>query len=63
MCEPGDCLLADKGFTVSHTELQPRGLTLIVPPFRLGDAPFRPGEVELIREIAGLRITVENCVL
>ena len=28
MCEPGDCLLADKGFTVSNTELQPRGLTL-----------------------------------
>ena len=62
MCEPGDCLLADKGFTVSNTELQPRGLTLIVPPFRVGDAQFRPGEVQLTREIAGFRITVENCI-
>ena len=28
--EPGDCIMADKGFTLSNSELQPRGLELVV---------------------------------
>ena len=60
--EPGDRLLADKGFTISNTELQPRGVTLIVPPFRCGDAQFSPSEVKGTRKIAALRVTVENAI-
>ena len=61
--EPGDSLLADKGLTVSNAELQPRGLTLIVPPFRRGDCQFLPSEVKETRATAALRITVENAIL
>ena len=63
LCEPGDSLLADKGLTVSNAELQPRGLTLIVPPFRRGGCQFLPSEVKETRAIAALRITVENAIL
>ena len=63
LCEPGDSLLADKGFTLPNSELQPRALTLIVPPFRMRQAQFAPDEVALTRKIADLRITVENCIL
>ena len=63
LCEPGDSLLADEGFTVSNAELQPRGLTLIVPLFRPGDCQFLPSEVIETRAIAALRITVEKAIL
>lgn len=63
MCEPGDCLMADKGFTLSNVELQPRGISLVVPPFRQQNKQFSPSAVKLTREIAALRITVENCIL
>lgn len=63
MCEPGDKLLADKGFTISKQELQPRGLELITPPFRDGDSQFSPAEVKETRDIARWRIKSEHAIL
>ena len=53
-----DELMADKGFTLSNSELQPRG-----PSFRKGGAYFSKKEVERTKVIANLRIVVENCIM
>ena len=63
LCEPGDSLLADEGFTLPDSELQPRALTLIIPSFRMRQAQFAPDEGAWTRKIADLRIAVENCIL
>lgn len=60
---PGDHIMADKGFTLSKSELTPRGLTLVVPPFRCGGAQFTAEEVDTTKKIANLRIVVENCIM
>ena len=39
-CDAGDKIMADKGFTLSNAELQPRGLATVLPPFRQGSAQF-----------------------
>ena len=59
----GDDIMADKGFTLSNSELQPKGLKLVVPPFRCGSGQFSAEEVEATKVIANLRIVVENCIL
>ena len=62
-CDAGDKIMADKGFTLSNAELQPRGLATVLPPFRQGSAQFTSEEVEETKEIANLRIVVENCIM
>ena len=63
MCSSGDDLMADKGFTISNTEVQPRGLRIVLPPFRYGQASSTQKEVETTKAIANLRIIVENCIM
>ena len=63
MCSSGDDLMADKGFTISNTEVQPRGLRIVLPPFHYGQASFTQKEVETTKAIANLRIVVENCIM
>ena len=63
MLSPGDDIMADKGFTLSNSELQPRGLRVVVPPFRCGAVQFSTQEVETTKVIANLRIVVENCIM
>ena len=58
--EKGDLIMADKGFTISNTVLQPRGLELVHPPFLTGQGQFTRDEVQKTRAIANLRIVVEN---
>ena len=59
----GDEIMADKGFTLSQNELQPKGIKLVVPPFKCGGRQFSAEEVETTKRIANLRIVVENCIL
>ena len=61
--QPGDYIMADKGFTISNNLLQLRGLSLTVPPFRFGNSPFTAKEVETTKVVANLRTVVENCIL
>ena len=62
MALPGDTFMVDKGFTLSNAELQPRGLTLVVPPCRKHNEQFSASAVRKTRTIAAMRITVENCI-
>ena len=60
--EPGDGLMADKGFTLTAHDLQPRGLHLVLPPFKDGDKPMSKTDVTSTRDIANRRIIVENAI-
>ncbi|KAJ8316468.1 hypothetical protein KUTeg_004805 [Tegillarca granosa] len=58
MLEPGDNIMADKGFTISDL-LKERKCTLNIPPFKTKDQ-FSVEEVFNTQEIAKLRIHVER---
>jgi len=59
VCEPGDQVLADKGFLI--LPLLPRGVTLNIPPFK--EAPqFTPEQVVKTISVARSRIHVERAI-
>ena len=62
MLDPSDGLMADKGFTLSAQDLQPRGLHLVLPPFKRGDKPMSSSEVASTRNFANRQIIVENAI-
>jgi hypothetical protein len=55
---PGDLVLADKGFTI-HS-LLPQGVSLNIPPFLKGKSQFTTQEAQMCRKIA--RVLVSLCV-
>ena len=55
--------MADKGFSLSNLELQPRGLSLILPPFLEHKNHFSPEAATVTRKMAALRTTVEGCLV
>ncbi|KAL3862565.1 hypothetical protein ACJMK2_008524 [Sinanodonta woodiana] len=59
MCEPGDAIMADKGFLISDITT-PKGVHLIIPPFKQKKKQFSKREVQQTRTIANLRIHVER---
>lgn len=59
LCEPGDAIMADKGFLISDLTT-PRGIKLIIPPFKT--KRFTRREIEETRRIANLRIDVERAM-
>lgn len=63
LCEPGDAIMADKGFLIEDLTL-PKGLSLIIPPLRrlAANKRFNRREVEETRRIANLRIDVERAM-
>ena len=60
--EEGDFIMADKGFTLTAADLQPRGIKLTLPPFREGDRQMPANLVVKNRKIANRRIVVENAI-
>ena len=56
--DPGDMILADKGFTIQ--KLLPTGVQLNIPPFLSGKSQFTPQEAKLAYKIARARIHVER---
>lgn len=58
--EPGDLVLADKGFTIRDL-LRPLGVDLNIPPF-LETPQFTPDQVERTKVIARARIHVERAI-
>ena len=60
--QPGDFIMADKGFTLSAADLQPRGIKLTLPPFREGDRQMPANLVVKNRKVANRRIVVENAI-
>ena len=59
ICEEGDVIMADKGFLISDL-CTPRGVSLIIPPFKKQKKRFLSHEVEATKTIANLRIHVER---
>ena len=61
LLEPGDNVMADRGFDVGNI-LQHRGVTLNIPPFLGQRDQLAIWEVEATRRIASLRIHVERAI-
>ncbi|XP_031358904.1 uncharacterized protein LOC116182512 isoform X1 [Photinus pyralis] len=62
LLEPGDSVMADKGYVI-RDELEARGVALNIPPFLASDSKqFSPADVEKTKEIASLRIHVERVI-
>uniref|UniRef100_A0A3Q2QEP7 Uncharacterized LOC105920141 n=1 Tax=Fundulus heteroclitus TaxID=8078 RepID=A0A3Q2QEP7_FUNHE len=59
--EPGDLVLADKGFLVAE-ELAAYGASLAIPPFAKGKQQFSQKEVEEARSLLQLRIHVQQAI-
>ena len=59
LCEPGDAIMADKGFLISDITT-PKGVHLIIPPFKQKKKQLFKREVQQTRNIANLRIHVER---
>lgn len=57
--EPGDLVLADKGFTIAN--ILPAGVSLNIPPF-LNTPQFTPAQVSRTKKIARARIVVERSI-
>ena len=60
--EPGDCIMADKGFPLTGQDLQPRGLSLTLTPFKRGEQQMSAADDAKNRRIANRRIIVENAI-
>ena len=59
--EPGDSIMADKGFDIQHL-LAPTGVRLNIPPFRWEERVFTPDAVMKAKKIAAVRIHVERAI-
>ena len=59
--EPGEQLMADRGFTVAEY-LQPLGVSLVIPSFLKGRSQFGEEEVVRSQQIANERIHVERMI-
>ena len=59
LLEPGDSLMADKGFD-SEEYIIPLGVRLNIPPFLRGKTQFDHSELIQTRRVASLRIHVER---
>lgn len=59
LLEPGDDVMADKGFTIRKL-LQERGVTLNIPKFLSNKVQFTTSEIQTTEEIAKLRIHIER---
>ena len=57
----GDCILADRGFTIAE-ELASCGATLKIPHFTKGKIQMSGKEVDASRKISNVRIHVERVI-
>ncbi|XP_057310316.1 uncharacterized protein LOC130648294 [Hydractinia symbiolongicarpus] len=57
----GDCILADRGFTIAQ-DLATRGAYLKIPKFACGKAQMSASDVAISRKISNVRIHVERVI-
>ncbi|XP_064455059.1 uncharacterized protein LOC135366316 [Ornithodoros turicata] len=62
LLEPGDMVMADKGFPHIHSSLLEKRVTLEMPPFGRMGQQFTAAQVERTYRIASHRIHVERCI-
>lgn len=61
LLDPGDLILADRGFTIEDI-VKPYGVKVNIPPFTDGRSQLEPEEVVVGRRIANTRIHVERAM-
>ena len=61
LLQPGDSIMADRGFDIME-DLAPIGVRLNIPPFFCGKSQLDSKELTETRRIASLRIHVERCM-
>ena len=61
LCEKGDAIMADKGFLIKDLTT-PKGIELIIPPFKTKYKCLTRREVEETRRIANMRIHIERAI-
>ena len=61
LLEPGDSVMADRGFDIEE-DLALRGVRLNIPPFLRGKTQLSEKELITTRRIASLRIHVEHAM-
>ena len=61
LLQPGDSIMADRGFDIME-DLAPIGVRLNIPPFLRGKSQLDSKELTETRRIASLRIHVERCM-
>ena len=61
MLEPGDAVMADKGFLIQDL-LAPIGVRLNVPPLLHSNSQMQPKDVAVTKKIAQLRVHVERAI-
>ena len=59
--DPGDVVLADRGFTVAE-DIAIHGARLEIPPFTRGKDQLSQREVELAKQLSQVRIHVERVI-
>lgn len=62
LVEPGDVVLADKGFPGIKAGLAEKDAVLVMPPFSCGNVPFTKDEIDTTYNIASVRIHVERAI-
>lgn len=62
LVEPGDTILADKGFPGIQAGLDEAEAVLVMPPFLHGQGQFTESEVQETYNIAQVRIHVERMI-
>ena len=61
LIEPGDSIMADKGFTIEKLLLE-KGATLNIPCFLIGKSQFSTEEIAHNQKIATVRVHVERAI-
>lgn len=61
LLEEGDCVMADKGFTIDKLVKEKKS-SLNIPPFLKSCQQFSPDDVSKTQEIAAVRIHVERAI-
>ena len=61
LLDPGDSIMADRGFNIQD-DLTPLGVRLNIPPFLKGKSQLEENELIETRRIASLRIHVERAM-
>jgi hypothetical protein len=62
LLEPGDTVLADKGFPYIAEDASRRGAFLVMPPFKRGERQFSEKENADCYNVAQVRIHVERAI-
>ncbi|XP_040077607.1 uncharacterized protein LOC120849456 [Ixodes scapularis] len=62
LLEPGDMVMADKGFPHVKGDLESKDVTLVMPPFAKANEQFTEAEMKETYKDASHRIYVERCI-